>query len=220
MEYYELVRRKENTRPYESGKTHSVTAFLDKDRAERVAETLDLLSPDEGPEPESYYLRARDSFPSISGFSRRSVDEHLELQGADRDVDDIVDDYPPTGPVYTGDYGSTEPVESSCGELIEGISGSLFSTARVRIEEPTRAHYHPPPFFELYQVLEGEGELRTRDRGRDEIQSFRLEERGEVSIGYNTVHQAAPLTDSVLVETVNIPPWAEENEFVVEESLF
>lgn len=111
--------------------------------------------------------------------------------------------------------------DSTCGSLVEGLIQEDFSTARARIESKTDPHYHKES-KELYIVLKGRGKLRSRDLEveNDEFKEYDIFPGKEVLIKPNTVHQTVPETDVVVVETVNFPPWDEEDEYTVEESLF
>lgn len=115
-------------------------------------------------------------------------------------------------------YDWENAFKSTCGPLIEGLKEDKFSTARAEITNRTEPHYHKAS-NELYIVLEGKGYLRIRDKDRGSVKEYDLNPSTEVFIESGNIHQAKPV-GKLIVEAVNFPPWKEEDEVVVDESLF
>jgi len=113
-----------------------------------------------------------------------------------------------------------DSIDSTCGSLVESLESDNFSTARAKVKERTEAHYHQKS-SELYIVLQGRGKLRVKENNGGSVQIIDLDSETEVLIESGTIHQVEPIGDKLLVvETVNFPPWQEEDQVVVEESLF
>ncbi|MDY6778315.1 MAG: AraC family ligand binding domain-containing protein [Candidatus Nanohaloarchaea archaeon] len=115
-------------------------------------------------------------------------------------------------------YDWEDAFDSTCGSLVEGADYDAFSTARARIRERTEPHYHEE-MYEVYLVEEGAGELRVSPAGGGEPERYGLEPGMEIVIEPGEVHQALP-DGELLVRTVNVPAWEEDDEYVVEEGLF
>jgi len=111
----------------------------------------------------------------------------------------------------TYDWEAAAP--STCGPLTVGATYDGFSTARVRIRRRTEAHYHDVA-HELYRVEEGTGILRTRHREAGHTEEYRLASGTEVVIEPDEIHQTRP-DDELLVTTVSVPDWSEDDETVV-----
>lgn len=111
-----------------------------------------------------------------------------------------------------------ESFESACGTLLEGTRTENFSTFRAEIKEKTDAHYHEKS-EELFIILEGKGILRVKELGADEVREVELEEGKEVLISPMNIHQVEP-DGKLVVETVNFPPWREEDLKKTDKELF
>lgn len=123
--------------------------------------------------------------------------------------------------VIPNEFDWDEAFDSTCGPLVEGLQQEKFSTARAKISDRTQSHYHQES-NELYIVLKGKGKLRSKDLDHDasRVEEEELYPGKELLIKPNTVHQTEPVSDVLVVETVNFPPWTAEDEYIVEDSLF
>ena len=104
-----------------------------------------------------------------------------------------------------------QPVPCPCGESMRAITGKdndLASIHVVTISRDSKLHYHKR-LTEFYYVLEGEGELQLNG--------------DVVKLSPHTLVMIKPMTKHVArgnlkILNVVIPPFDEEDEFVVEDS--
>jgi len=104
-----------------------------------------------------------------------------------------------------------QPVPCPCGQSVRAITGrdnDLASIHVVTISRDSKLHYHKE-LTEFYYVLEGEGELQLND------DVIRLEPHTLVMIKPMTKHVAR---GNLKILNLVIPPFNEEDEFVVEDS--
>jgi len=104
-----------------------------------------------------------------------------------------------------------QSVPCPCGESIRAITGrdtDLASIHLVTISKDSKLHYHKE-LTEFYYVLEGEGELQLND------DVIKLEPYTLVMIKPMTRHVAR---GTLKILNIVIPPFNEDDEFVVESS--
>ena len=104
-----------------------------------------------------------------------------------------------------------QSVPCPCGRSIRAITGrdtDLASIHVVTVSRDSKLHYHKE-LTEFYYVLEGEGELQLND------DVIRLEPYTLVMIEPMTRHRAR---GNLKILNLVIPPFNEEDEFVVEDS--
>ena len=104
-----------------------------------------------------------------------------------------------------------EAVPCPCGQSIRAITGAdnhLASIHLVTISRDSKLHYHKI-LTEFYYVLEGEGELQLND------DVIKLEPHTLVMIKPMTRHVAR---GNLRILNIVIPPFSEEDEYVVESS--
>jgi len=102
------------------------------------------------------------------------------------------------------------PVPCPCGQSIRAITGGdndLASIHVVTISRDSRLHYHKE-LTEFYYVLEGEGQMQLND------DLIKLEPYTLVMIKPMTRHVAR---GNLKILNIVVPPFKEEDEFVVEE---
>jgi len=103
------------------------------------------------------------------------------------------------------------PVSCPCGRSARAITGddnSLASIHVVTISRDSKIHYHKK-LTEFYYVLEGKGEIQLND------DVIKLEPHTLVMIKPMTRHRAR---GNLRILNIVIPPFSEEDEFVVEDS--
>jgi mannose-6-phosphate isomerase-like protein (cupin superfamily) len=103
-----------------------------------------------------------------------------------------------------------QPVPCPCGQSVRAITGDdndLASIHVVNISKDSRLHYHKE-LTEFYYVLEGEGQMQLND------DLIKLEPHTLVMVEPMTRHVAR---GNLKILNVVVPPFSEEDEFVVEE---
>ncbi|RJO60925.1 hypothetical protein C4544_04105 [candidate division WS5 bacterium] len=104
------------------------------------------------------------------------------------------------------------------GKVKEGLHDDISFARAEMVEGISTAHFHKNT-VEYYLILEGNGILRTQKIDGEEVVETELEEGVLVRIDKNETHQ----TDSkkgLVLETISIPAWTEEDENESEVNLF